>query len=146
MEEIKFKQNEVFRRINNFVMSDAILNFFDNSSDLFTVANYSDKFVAVNRAFTNELGWTFEELTGTTFFNFIHDENVDFVKKILKEKKEDFYSYMKCKNGTIKKIRWKVKYDNEKEYIYATGRVIPNIVSEATDIMLEKLKSNNNEN
>ena len=125
-------------------MSEAIMAFFDNSPDLFAIANYDEKIIVMNNSFTKELGWTFEELTDQSFYNFIPNEYKEKLKKDLFEKKDTVTTFMICKDGTIKKIKWKITYDDEKKYIYGSGRVISPSVAQKTEEVIETINKNNN--
>ena len=103
--------------------------FFNLSLDYFCVANTKGFFERVSPGFSSELGFSQEELLSQSFFNFIHEDDVESSMKVLEKLGQGFSSTnfetrFKCKNGEYKILSWNATPDQEMGVIYATARDI----------------------
>jgi PAS domain S-box-containing protein len=97
------------------------------SPDMIAIAGNDGFFKKVNPAFEKILGYTEQELLTTTFFEFIHKEDLEksmdeFSKLIEGKPTLNFSCRFVCKNNTIKYLEWNVIPVGE--VLYANARDI----------------------
>jgi PAS domain S-box-containing protein len=61
--------------------TDAAASFFAKSLDLFIITDQASSIILVNPAWTPTLGWTPEELTGRYFYDFVHPDDLDLIRR-----------------------------------------------------------------
>lgn len=76
------------------------------------------KFIRVNKAWENILGFTIDEIIGKSFTDFIHPDDIEsslIASKVLKENGRliNFVNRYQCKNGNYKFIEWSSITDND---------------------------------
>ncbi|SOE20237.1 PAS domain S-box-containing protein [Spirosomataceae bacterium TFI 002] len=103
--------------------------FFNLSLDYFCVANTKGYFEKVSPVFMSELGFTEEELLSKSFFELIHEEDLeDTINEIQKLGKGvltvNFKVRFKCKKGGYRLLSWNATPDKETGALYATARDI----------------------
>ena len=104
--------------------------FFENSSELMCIADQDMKFRRVNRAFTDILGYSREELTGKSFRELVHPDDRTTVDSAFRRAHPDaklirFEIRFRCKNGAYRIVSWTSPIsDNEmdRETVFAVGR------------------------
>ncbi|MCG7869223.1 MAG: PAS domain S-box protein, partial [Candidatus Thiodiazotropha taylori] len=102
-------------------------NFFDLSIDLLAVANTEGKFVKVNHAWKEMLGWEPEDLLSDTFLSFVHPDDIEAtVNQIQSQKKsgttvQQFVNRYRCKDGSYRWLEWTASAEID-GFIYAIAR------------------------
>ena len=120
--------------------NDELEKFFELNLDLLCIADLKGKFIKINKAWEEVLGYSTNELENSKFFEFIHPEDMESTLNVLLrlEKQEqvlNFVNRYKCKDGSYKYIEWR-SYPYGK-YIYAAARDITDKFNER--IALEKM-------
>lgn len=117
----------VSRDINEKMKNDEILKiadtFFNMTFDIFAVAK-GEKFIRINSAFTEILGYTQEDLTNLTFTNITEDTDLqkEVLSKLLKgEKIVNYIDKVRCKDGTYKWLKWSIKPDIQTGLLYSVA-------------------------
>lgn len=89
--------------------------FFWNSSDLMSVVDANGKFVHVNAAFNNILGWNSDELIGQSYTTLIHPDDLarvtagfDPVGDVVPSEIEMELREL-CRDGSFRWMKWTVK-------------------------------------
>jgi PAS domain S-box-containing protein len=103
--------------------------FFNLSSDYFSVASPEGIFEKVSPVFSKELGFSEQELLSQHVFDFIHQEDIELAMRESEKLKFGFNSInfetrFKCKDGEYKLLSWNASSDPETGLIYATARDI----------------------
>lgn len=118
------------RDITKQKQEESLLNqFFNLSSDYFSVTNANGIFEKVSPAFSKELGYSEEEFTTQPVMSFIYEEDIELATKEIEKLKDggrsaNFETRFKCKNGGYKLLSWNATPDQEMGLIYATARDI----------------------
>jgi len=86
--------------------------FFDVALDLLCISNPTGRFVKVNRAWEDILGFTSEELQQKEFFEFVHPDDIEptiAMLSVLNQKSpvSDFTNRYKTKHGDYRFIEWR---------------------------------------
>lgn len=110
-----------------------IEGFFNVNIDLLCVADTEGRFLKVNKAFEEVLGYPIEQLEGQNFTSLVHIEDVPSTVKAMNELKKQqsiskFVNRVRGVDGEYRFIEWHSQPNGK--YIYATGRD----VSEAKNI------------
>ena len=114
----------------DFVESQKELNnFIELSKDLVCIANVDGLFYKVNPAFTTVLGYSKEELEGSSFINLVHpDDLASTYKEIEKlaqgEMTISFENRYRCKNGEYIVLSWNTSPDPDSGNLYCIARNI----------------------
>lgn len=102
---------------------------FSMSLDLICIADINTTyFLKVNPAFTETLGFAEKEFTGKSFLDFVHPDDVDLTKQIVKERLLkgvsviDFENRYMCKNGSYRWLSWVSHPNPEKGMTFAVAR------------------------
>jgi PAS domain S-box-containing protein len=100
-------------------------NFFQVNLDLLCIADLDGRFLKVNNAWEELLGYTKQSLEGSKFLDYVHPEDLDptlVAMKDLAENKEvlDFTNRYRCQDGTYRYIQWRSKPKGHR--IYAAAR------------------------
>lgn len=103
--------------------------FFGLSLHLFVISDLSGTIRRVNRAWTEKLGYTEDELIGRRFLDFIVPEDVqstlDDMGKVVKGRdSRHFENRYRCKDGSIRTIAWAATTMPEAGLLYAAGQDI----------------------
>lgn len=109
--------------------TEEINNFFTVAVDLLSIMDSSTgKFIRVNNAWENTIGYTVNEITGKSYIDFIHPDD----KKITEEANQklnekgrllNFVNRYRCKDGTYKFIEWS-SINNNNGTFYSSARDI----------------------
>ncbi|MFV8361137.1 PAS domain S-box protein [Flavobacterium sp. LS1P3] len=102
-------------------------NFINLSKDLVCIANVNGMFSKVNPAFSTVLGYSKEELEGSTFVNFVHPDDLDKtyeeVAKLAEGHKTiSFENRYRCKNGEYIVLSWNTSPDPVSGNLYCIAR------------------------
>jgi PAS domain S-box-containing protein len=103
--------------------------FFSLTLDFFCVANTNGYFEKISPSFSNQLGFSDEELLSKPFFEFIHPEDVENTQREIVKLAQgvttiNFKIRFKCKDGSFKLLSWNATPDRESGVLYATARDI----------------------
>lgn len=84
---------------------------FDRSIDLLCIVDDSGYFLKVSKSFTNELGWSGEELMSKPFLSFMHPDDIEPSIACWKKTQDghptiDFKNRYKTKAGDYKTLVW----------------------------------------
>lgn len=102
--------------------------FFTLSLDLLCIADFSGKFIRVNQAFQETLGYSEEELLARPFFDFIHPDDLAATAAEMEKYRsmgsptlhlENRYRH---KDGSWRQLSWKAVPMTDTGLIYATAR------------------------
>lgn len=109
------------------IKSEELDKFFTNSLDLLCLAGTDSKFKRLNPQWEKTLGYRLDELTGRSFWDFVHPEDIEKTKKALSALESalsvvDFENRYRCKDGSYKWIEWRSFPSGE--IIYAAARDI----------------------
>ncbi len=90
------------------------------------IASIEGYFLFVNRAFSDTLGWTVEELLDKPYLYFVHPDDLESTKQAMStlaigEKVFSFKNRYQHKNGSWLKLWWRALVAPE-GYVYATAR------------------------
>lgn len=101
--------------------------FFDVSIDMLCIAGTDGYFKRVNPAFSQELGWTQEELIARPFLELVHEDDV--ASTLLEIEKLAggrptirFANRFLCRDGSYKWLRWNAYPEPETGRLYAIAR------------------------
>lgn len=100
-------------------------DFFNISLDLLCIANVDGKFIRVNKAWEDILGYPVKDLEQKRFLDFVHPEDMeitlDAISKLKSQKKiYGFTNRYKARDGTYKYIEW--RSHPKGDLIYAAAR------------------------
>jgi PAS domain S-box-containing protein len=101
--------------------------FFSLSLDLLCIADQTGRFVRVNPAWQQVLGWTPEELTAVPYAEFVHPEDRRATAAEKKQLSEggstfNFENRYRHKDGSYRWLSWKATSHPEVGLVYATAR------------------------
>ncbi|WP_051690075.1 PAS domain S-box protein [Pelobacter seleniigenes] len=103
--------------------------FFQTSTDLMCMANPNGRFMKINPAFTEVLGYSESELLSKDIIEFIHPDDKQSTLDEIEEQKRIGYSanfenrYL-CKDDSVKWLSWRVSFSKEDGIAYAAARDI----------------------
>jgi len=104
-----------------FDKSQAYKDFFENNKTFNVIIGKEGRFLYVNKAWENILGFNKEELCSVPFSTFIHPEDIKKSLNIYNKGSIITNRYVK-KDGTYQSIRWiSVSENKEKNYWMATA-------------------------
>ncbi len=110
---------------------DELQQLFSMSIDLVCVAEIeTSEFVRLNQAASTILGYEAEEMVGQSFFDFIHPDDVQTTRTIVRaalkkgEKIVNFRNRYICKDGTCRWLSWSAQADEKRRFVYAMARDI----------------------
>jgi PAS domain S-box-containing protein len=101
---------------------------FRNSNGLLAVANLEGRFVHVNAAWTELLGWSEEELTARPFLDFVHPEDrartIEETRALVGEthRTVDFHNRYRTAAGDYVELVWTATSDPDTGSIYSVAR------------------------
>jgi len=101
--------------------------FFTVNLDLLCIVDSNGAFVKVNKEWENVLGYRAEAMKGMTVFDFVHPDDLDETKGVMKrlENKQDvrdFVNRYRCRDGSYRFIEWRSHPSSRN--IYAAARDI----------------------
>ena len=100
-----------------------------HSADLIGVATFDGRFVQMNQACQEILGYSPAEITARPFVEFVHPDDVELTRREVARLAHGlptvlFENRYRCKNGAYKWFRWTAIPVKEEAAIYAIGRDI----------------------
>lgn len=103
----------------------SVNKLFYMALDIMVIAS-KDKFITVNPALSKVLGYTEEELLNTTFFTYVHPDDMEITKKEIDKLQMGaltikFENRWKCKDGSIKWLVWSASPDLSTGLLYAVA-------------------------
>lgn len=115
--------------------------FFTLSVDLFCILDEEGKFLRLNPAFLEMLGYSMEDLFGETFFTLMLPEDHAFVSEQLNTvlqggSVKGIEARCLCKDGSLRDLVWTARSDPRTGRIYASARDTTEIKQLKTDIDL----------
>lgn len=101
--------------------------FFQTSTDPMCMAKPNSRFLKINPAFTEVLGYSESELLSKNIIEFIHpDDKQSTLDEIERQKRTgysaNFENRYLCKDGSVKWLSWRVSFSKEDGIAYATAR------------------------
>lgn len=112
--------------------------------DVVCIFDAAGKFLFVNNVVTSVLGYTEEELIGTSCFDYMHpddralsrQETEDFVEGAPARTFENRYLH---KNGALVVMRWIGRWCNQDQVMYCTGRDVTKLIQSEQELELLSL-------
>jgi PAS domain S-box-containing protein len=106
-----------------------ITELLDLALDLICVAGLDGYFKRVNKAWTDVLGYSKEELLTQPWTNFVHPDDreatiAEAIKVFQGHKTLRFRNRYRSKNGSFRWILWTAAAPTDRQFLYATGRDI----------------------
>ena len=110
-----------------YLQDKEIEGFLKVNLDMLCVADTDGKLHKVNKKFEHVLGYTVDELEGTSFMNLVHEEDVSSTLDAIKDLEEQktisgFINRYRCKDGSYKYLEWHSQPNGK--YVYASIRDI----------------------
>lgn len=109
--------------------ADELNQIFEKSLDMLCIADIKTAtFLKINPAFTEILGYSKYELLKRPFWDFIHPDDINSTRSVIKEKLLaglkviDFENRYRCKDGSYRWMNWKSQANNEEGKIYSIAR------------------------
>ncbi len=101
--------------------------FFEHSQDLLCIVGLDGRFIEVNDAFTDVLGYPKTELIGALFEVLVHPHDIESTfKEIHKITREgatvDFQNQYLTKSGSYVMLSWSAGFDPESGHIFGSAR------------------------
>lgn len=122
--------------------------FFSISNEMLCIANTDGYFEKVNAMFTSVLGYSEHELLNTTFYDFIHPDDVadthaEANKLAQGHRTIDFTNRYRCADGSYKWLSWSATPDSETGKLFAAARDVTQ-QREIQTALVESEKRNRN--
>lgn len=100
---------------------------FNHSLDMMCVADLEGRFIQVNPAWTECLGWSSEEIVGKRSHDFVVDEDLAALSAVRKEVQagkslRGFLNRYRCKDGSIRWLSWNTHPLVEFQKVFAVAR------------------------
>ncbi len=120
--DIKLKQNEEY-----------LQNILDQSVDIICTATQDGKFVKVSAAAQKILGYAPQSLEGTSFYQLIHQSDLEKTRKVVIEISKGksistFENRYIHKEGYLVPLLWSGRWDKESQLIYAIAKDATQII------------------
>ena len=110
---------------------EALVQLFEQSSELLVLSGVDGRFRRVNPAFERALGYSAEELTSRAFFDFVHPGDLEITRSKLEKLKAGldvlrFENRWKAKDGSWVRLAWTCPAPPEgNRELIALARVVP---------------------
>lgn len=116
---------------------DAISGFLNSNLEMLCLVNLSGKFLNVNQAFEQTLGFSAVELIGHNILGWIHAEDIDNTRIRLKQITEnnpvvDFLARFRHKDGNYRYVEWRTQINGDS--IVASARDISGLKQLETEL------------
>ncbi len=113
-------------------------HLFELSDDLLGIISLEGKFIKINPAFTNILGWSAKEFAASHFIDFVHPKDRVATLKVLNNlnkgiQSRNFTNRYLTKSNDVKWIEWTSAPDKDSNHVYTIGRDV------SENVMKEKL-------
>lgn len=117
---------------------------FDLSPDLMCLATVDGYFRRVNPAFERTLGYTTEELTSRPFLDFVHPEDLERTRAVMKVmasggELREFESRYICRDGSICWLQWNTRVRPAEGLIAAAARDVTDSVARKGQAVLRRV-------
>ena len=104
---------------------------FEISTDLISIANSKGYFEKINSSFSRVLGYTDEYILSTKRMDFVHPEDIEATKAIVKEIQEkgsasNFQNRYRCADGNYIWLSWSAVLDDVTGDVFAIARDVNN--------------------
>jgi PAS domain S-box-containing protein len=105
-----------------------VARFFELALDMAVITSLDEgRFVRVNPAFEQLLGWTAEELCASSYERFVHPDDLEPTRRAFEAHLDgreviNFDNRYLCKDGSYRWIRWRTTPPAESRLVYATAR------------------------
>ncbi len=121
-----------------------IAGFFEVSLDLLCIADLDGRFLKVNKAFEDVLGYPVDDLEGRSFQSLVHPDDLEETQETLKvldtgERAINFVNRYLCANGGYRYIEWRSRSANGR--IYAAARDITDRLTHAEELEARRLEA-----
>ncbi len=129
---------------------DQFKKFFELSSEVLMIAGLDGSIKLVSKAFTNVLGYSYQEGISKSFFHFIDPKDAHIAIHHFDQLQKNittgtFQVQMKSKNGTLRHFLWSYTNDHKTDELFAAGYDITEIKEAQQVRELAKQLSNQNE-
>jgi PAS domain S-box-containing protein len=134
-ESTDFKQN---------LIKESLIKTFKFSNDVFCIIDKDNKFEFVSNSSFQVWGYTLEEMIGTSYSNYILEEDIPISLKEGSSAKEGFdlslfENRYVHKNGSIVYIMWSVHYDQKEDVFYCIAKDMTHY-----KLLIKKVEENEN--
>ncbi|MDO8578623.1 MAG: PAS domain S-box protein, partial [Dehalococcoidales bacterium] len=119
----KSSRNPSRRETDNFPTK-----IYNLSDDLICIADIDGYLKKINPAFEKCLGYSPDEMLNKSFFDFVHPDDIQRTKAVIRNKLEhgipvfNFENRYRCKDGTYKWLSWTSNPVVEERIVYAIAR------------------------
>jgi len=107
-----------------------LINFWNLSPDMFVVASTDGRFLEINDSWTSVLGWTKDELLSTSWFDFIHPNDVRPTREVIGHMTTNtllrFHNRYRKKSGGYVSLEWSATQWRDGK-CYAVARPVPSL-------------------
>ncbi|HPT14443.1 MAG TPA: PAS domain S-box protein [Bacteroidales bacterium] len=116
-------------RISHDSLHDDMCLFFEMSHDLFTVVSSEGRFLSVNNAWENLLGYSKDDLLKQSYTDFLHPDDVEssgreFARAFDGSDIRRFINRFRCKDGSVLWLEWYGKISADRKTMTLVGRDI----------------------
>src|SRR5258708_38343461 len=116
---------------------------FDLSPDLMCLATFDGYFKRVNPAFERTLGYTTEELTSRPFLDFVHPEDLERTRAVMKVmasggELREFENRYICRDGSICWLQWNTRVGPAEGLVAAAARDLTDSVARKEQAVLRR--------
>ncbi|HSD71976.1 MAG TPA: diguanylate cyclase [Thermoanaerobaculia bacterium] len=103
--------------------------FFERSAEMLCIAGADGRFRRVNPAFQRILGWTAGELTGRSFSDFIHPDDIEPTAKEIEKLASGipaifFGNRYRCPDDSYRHLGWTAVREPKTGLLFATARTV----------------------
>ena len=117
---------------------------FDLSPDLMCLATFDGYFRRVNPAFERTLGYTIEELTARPFLDFVHPEDLERTRAVMKVmasggELREFENRYICRDGSICWLQWNTRVRQAEGLVAAAARDVTDSVARKGQALLRRV-------
>lgn len=105
-------------------------SFFELTADMVAIADIDGYFTDINSSWTNVLGYSIKELMGRPFIEFVHSQDIEKTKSIIKEKIQKGETVLSFENRYVKKdggivwLEWNSQPQMQKGVSFSIARDI----------------------
>jgi len=121
--------------------------FFNLNPDLACIASADGKFLKLNSAWQNTLGYTKEELLSTSYLDFVHPEDLANTKREMERLKQgqtviSFQNRYRCHDGSYRWLDWNATPCIKAPLVYAIARDITESKKAKDDLNQREIELN----
>ncbi|UZR98202.1 ATP-binding protein [Chondrinema litorale] len=116
-------------------------SFFTMGLDLLCITDQEGRFIKVNKAWEDKLGYNVDELKGNYYINYVYPEDISSTKETIVEVKNgknifNFINRFRAKDGSFRYIEWHAK--SKGELMFAAARDISESKQAVEDLKTTK--------